>query len=110
MLSAWGHIEWRKGNIGIYGFDIVIDSDLRPWLIEVNKSPDFSYSTQVTRHLVPRFMEDMVKVMVDYEQDKECDTGELELLLEQPYIKETTEIRNSEEYTVVGKRLTTSKD
>ena len=110
MLSAWGHVEWRKGSIGIYGFDIVVDSDLQPWLIEVNKSPCFAYSTHVTQHLVPRFMEDMVKVMVDYEKDKECDTGELELILEQPYIKETQEIRPAEEFTVVGKHMTTAKD
>lgn len=66
MFASWGHVEWRPGLVGIYGFDIIIDSELRPWLIEVNKSPDFSYSTEVTRTLVPRFMEDLVKVMVDY--------------------------------------------
>ena len=93
-----------------HGFDIVIDNNLRPWLIEVNKSPCFAYSTAVTSTLVPRFMDDLVKVIVDRKDDPECDTGELELLLSHRHIKETTEIRSAEEFTVQGKHMTTARD
>ena len=43
----------------------MVDQDLKMWLIEVNKSPCMSYSTGVTRNLIPLFMEDLAKVMVD---------------------------------------------
>jgi hypothetical protein len=35
------------------------------WLIEVNSSPDFGYSTPVTKRLVKMVSEDIVKLMVD---------------------------------------------
>ena len=49
-------------------------------------------------------MEDLAKVMVDYPQDAECDTGELELILNYPFVREPTEFRPSEEFTVQGHR------
>ena len=118
FLSGWGYVEWREGSIGIYGLDLMIDQDLKMWLIEVNKSPCMAYSTNVTRALIPRFMEDLAQVVVD-RADKVApadgesvsdagphDTGDLELILECPFVREPTqEIRSGEEYAVLGKRI-----
>jgi hypothetical protein len=43
-----------------------VQADLKPWLIEINSSPDFSYSTPVTEELVRRVSEDTARVVVDY--------------------------------------------
>jgi tubulin monoglycylase TTLL3/8 len=85
MLSAWGYVEWREGSTGVYGLDLMLDTDLRMWLIEVNKSPCMSYSTAVTANLIPRFQEDLAKVLAD---PHGSDTGDLELILEQPFVRE----------------------
>ena len=87
-MSGWGYVEWREGSVGIYGLDIMIDTDLRCWLIEVNKCPCMAYSTDVTKKLVPQFMEDITKIMVDQKKDPNCDIGGLELLLECPLVRE----------------------
>ena len=96
ILSAWEKIDWSQNSFGIYGYDIIIDQQLRPWLIEVNKCPALAPNTQVLKVLLPRFFEDVAKVMIDYNENKNCDTGELELLLNYDKIKEPTEARNDE--------------
>jgi D-alanine-D-alanine ligase-like ATP-grasp enzyme len=39
MLTGWGFIDWRPGGVGIFGFDIMSDANLKLWMIEVNKTP-----------------------------------------------------------------------
>lgn len=45
-------IENRKNCAALYGYDIMIDENLNPWLIEINLSPAMDYSTKVTTDLV----------------------------------------------------------
>ena len=79
-MSSWEKIEWRENSVGLYGFDVIVDSDLKLWLLEVNKCPTMEYSTQITTELIPEMMEDMVKVIVDKKSDPTCSTGKYELL------------------------------
>jgi hypothetical protein len=53
----------------------MVDTNLQMWLIEVNKCPCMAYSTSITRKLIPRFMEDMAKVLVDKKADPLAETG-----------------------------------
>jgi tubulin monoglycylase TTLL3/8 len=59
-------VDGRKNSVELYGFDIMIDEDYNPWLIEINSSPAMDYSTPVTETLVKEVMEDTIKVIVDY--------------------------------------------
>lgn len=91
--------------MGFYGFDIILDTDLRAWLIEVNKCPDMSYSTPITKSLIQSFFEDFAKVIADRKLDPKCDTGDLELIVEQPFIPEPRELRNAEDFHVKGTHI-----
>jgi len=58
----------------------MVDEDFNVWLIEINLSPSFDYSTPVTKRLVKLVSEDMVKVVVDHGMSKkkkksDIDTG-----------------------------------
>ncbi len=58
-------IEERRRCFEVYGFDIMIDSNMHPWLIEVNSSPACDYSTPVTESYVKRALPDVLKVVLD---------------------------------------------
>jgi len=58
----------RNSAFELFGYDFMVCEDLNAWLIEVNSSPDLSYSTATTRGLVKSMLEDMVRVVVDIEK------------------------------------------
>ena len=60
----------RKNSYEVLGFDIMVDELLNVYLIEINLSPDWSYSTQVTEKLVKIASEDIVKIVVDLAQEQ----------------------------------------
>ena len=47
----------------------MIDELLNVYLIEINLSPDWSYSTPITEKLVKIASEDIVKIIVDLAQE-----------------------------------------
>lgn len=62
----------------VYGFDIMIDENYHPWLIEINSSPACDYSTPVTEAFVKKALPDILKVVLDNGYDnQQCpiDTG-----------------------------------
>jgi tubulin monoglycylase TTLL3/8 len=78
-------VDNRKNSVELYGFDIMIDEEYNPWLIEINASPAMDYSTTVTECLVKEVMEDVIKVIVDYnfaskKKKHSVDTGNFTML------------------------------
>jgi tubulin monoglycylase TTLL3/8 len=49
----------RENSFEIFGFDFMVDQFGYVWLIEVNTSPDFSFSTSTTKGLVSQMMKDV---------------------------------------------------
>lgn len=47
----------------VYGYDIMIDDQLKPWLIEVNASPSLSATTVSDRILKTKMMDDTIKIV-----------------------------------------------
>ena len=59
----------RKNNFEVFGFDIMLDDKLNVYLIEINASPDWTYSTKVTEKLVKIASEDIMKVVLDLPEE-----------------------------------------
>ena len=48
----------------LYGYDILIEENLKPWLIEVNASPSLSTTTEADRKMKMSIMESTFKIVV----------------------------------------------
>eukprot|EP01061_Rhynchopus_euleeides_P038646 TRINITY_DN66298_c0_g1_i1.p1 TRINITY_DN66298_c0_g1~~TRINITY_DN66298_c0_g1_i1.p1 ORF type:complete len:399 (+),score=139.22 TRINITY_DN66298_c0_g1_i1:167-1363(+) len=48
----------------LYGYDLLVDSALRPWLIEVNASPSLSFTTPMDRMLKSSVVSDTLDIVV----------------------------------------------
>ena len=43
--AAQDSVVKRRNTHELYGYDFMVDSDFRTWLIEINSSPAMDYST-----------------------------------------------------------------
>lgn len=49
----------------LYGFDFIIDEDLRVWLIEANRNPGFGLPTEKAKQLIDEMVDEMLKLTID---------------------------------------------
>lgn len=49
----------------LYGYDILLDSDLKPWLIEVNASPSLTTTTVKDKLLKKKLLSDLIEIVVN---------------------------------------------
>jgi len=47
----------------LYGFDIMLDANLKPWLIEVNASPSFTANTENDYELKTGLLDDVLNIL-----------------------------------------------
>lgn len=50
----------RKNVFELFGYDFLIDEDLRLWLIEVNTNPYFGVPNAFIAGLLPKMMDDLL--------------------------------------------------
>jgi glutathione synthase/RimK-type ligase-like ATP-grasp enzyme len=53
----------RNNSFELYGFDILLDSHLEPWLIEVNGSPSMTANTAKDKELKLGLLDDTLTVL-----------------------------------------------
>ena len=51
--------------MSIFGYDFMLDRNLRPWLIEVNTNPCLEESNKLLSQLIPRMLDDAFKLSLD---------------------------------------------
>lgn len=64
LTTACGndYIERRMNSFIVLGWDLMVDIDMRVWLIECNRSPDLTASTSITKDLTERMFVDLAKM------------------------------------------------
>ena len=66
----------RKYSFEIFGFDFMLDCDFDPFLIEVNTNPGLEESSPLIKMLVPRMIDDALRLTLDKEFDTVYNFGE----------------------------------
>ncbi|KAM7537745.1 hypothetical protein Aperf_G00000061556 [Anoplocephala perfoliata] len=56
------HVKHRESVHELFGFDILLDSELRPWLLEVNISPSLHTSTKIDIDIKSEVVVDMLNL------------------------------------------------
>ncbi|XP_017777508.1 PREDICTED: tubulin glycylase 3A-like [Nicrophorus vespilloides] len=83
MLACQETMDRRPNTFELYGADFILAEDFKPWLLEINSSPDLSSSTSITAKMCPQCLEDIVKVVIDKRRDPNCETGLFEMIYKQ---------------------------
>ena len=55
----------RKYSFEIFGYDFILDKDFNVYLLEINTNPGLEESSPLIRMLVPRMIDDALKLTVD---------------------------------------------
>ena len=58
-------LDRKFGCFELFGFDFMIDDQLNPQLIEVNTNPALYTDTMVQKELLPKLVEDIVKMSLE---------------------------------------------
>ena len=64
LKSVKDVIQNDKHCFECYGFDLLIDETLKPWLLEINASPSLSITTKPDRVLKTKLIHDLLSVVV----------------------------------------------
>jgi len=64
LKSVQSVIVNDKHCFEMYGFDVLLDTNLKPWLIEVNASPSLTTTTEVDRKLKMLLLQDTFDIVV----------------------------------------------
>lgn len=55
----------KQTSFELFGYDFLIDEDLRTWLIEVNTNPYFGIPNDYIKVLLPQMIDHMLEIVVD---------------------------------------------
>ncbi|CAD0196344.1 unnamed protein product [Chrysodeixis includens] len=84
MLSCQDSLSVCKNRFELYGCDFILDKEYKPWLIEINASPDLNHTTPVTAKICPAVLHDIIKVVIDHANNSKAPTGKFECVYRQP--------------------------
>ena len=79
LQAARDSIEHRKNSWELYGYDFMVDAELRPWLIEVNSSPGLRLldgRDGAERESVKKALVDILKVTIDKREWERTPVGD----------------------------------
>ena len=60
MVASQNDIQYNPSCFEVYGFDMIIDSDFKVWLLEINSSPSLSRDTLLDDVIKQKLIDDTI--------------------------------------------------
>ena len=57
--------SFRKKEFELFGYDFLVDEDLKVWLIEVNNNPYLGCPNNFIKELLPNMVDEMLEIIID---------------------------------------------
>ena len=73
MMDSFSKLaEHRNNCFELYGFDVLVDSDFKPWILEVNVCPSLCSSSPLDRKIKHSLLSDMLNLVgiIPYDKKK----------------------------------------
>jgi hypothetical protein len=67
----------RNNCFELFGYDFILDINYRPFLLEINTNPGYEESSPLIKMLVPRMIDDALKLTIDKEFDTTYKAGDI---------------------------------
>jgi hypothetical protein len=65
------HIDSSVSSFELFGYDVLIDTDLKPWIIEVNASPALACGTPLDHTIKPVLIKDVIQLVNPLPYDRQ---------------------------------------
>lgn len=53
----------KSNSFDLFGFDIILDQDLKPWILEVNLSPSLAFDSPLDYHIKSNLLVDCFNIV-----------------------------------------------
>jgi hypothetical protein len=63
VINLAGQIPDLDCCFELFGFDIIVDSNMKPWLLEVNAGPALSLDNAVDHQIKPDLIKDVIGLL-----------------------------------------------
>ena len=70
LRAAQNRLCTEEGQFELFGCDFMLDSELRPFLLEVNTNPALFTDTKVQAQVIPQVVRQTLDIMLDLYSDK----------------------------------------